>query len=812
MITLFYITGIILAQGSITVNSYSSTLLGSVLGALWSLDGSVSVRDEFNISMAHCLPTKLTAPATIAYGLTASFAVLSESKFFSVGITSIFGDIASLYSSSPSSAITGFPPGTVTGESITLLSPDVGLAQDAMADATTIYSTYSPTSSCDSFLPPVENLPILYPGTYCWSLANSQTTVTLSGNVILRGLSSSSTWVFVIPGNLVVNANTFVSILDFGSPCQILWVVGGSVTFGASVFFQGTILAQSNVIMTSTVNFEAPVSPMRVISLSGIVQLSNIVSSISECYTSQNFGAGPALDTLFAKVNIFAIVTSANVVNTGSSTINGHMLAMGNPYETSGAIFVHGQPFVGFPPGVQINGLQLSNYSIPSLGIDVANQVDASLSSYFGYISEDNYKIPTCNVQYTVASSGTTQATQIQDTIITPGVYCYGTQTGLTVSSTLQISGKIVFRGTASDHWLIRIYANDVSIAANTVMAVYGGAKACNVYWYISNLLGQVTVGTSAQLVGRFVTFHVSTFTMGLGSSLVGSILCETSTRVILNTVNINSQSCLPANGPSIALGSAFDFSIVAKTSITAGAHVNVFGNMVALGSPASNSSYHGFSNIAGNTGSATYSGGVAMSLNSFASIANLALVDATASLINSNVYYLNLADCDYIKLSGEFAPRGIFPPGSYCIHESHSQLLSGEIILYGPSGSNWLFAMDGSFQVESNTRVVVMGGANPCNVVWYCEEAVIGSNVTLPGTIIQGTNSGTVFSGSYQGTFYAGDNLVVGSHTTINGRIFTLDGGVTLGAKTLINGTACYPGKGVPPLTLHLINYFVAC
>jgi hypothetical protein len=186
-----------------------------------------------------------------------SFAVLGNTTVTNAGATIIMGDIGV----SPGTAVTGFPPGTVTGGAIHAGDAN---AEAAQADAHTAYSALV-ADTCQTNLsgqilgtsPAATTLP---PGVYCFNASAQLTgTLTLSGNGV---------YIFQIASTLTTASNATIVLAQGAKAANVFWQVGTSATLGTNTVFMGSILASVSDTVTAGTSVAG-----RVIALSGAVTL-----------------------------------------------------------------------------------------------------------------------------------------------------------------------------------------------------------------------------------------------------------------------------------------------------------------------------------------------------------------------------------------------------------------------------------------------------------------------------------------------------------------------------------------------------------
>lgn len=183
------------------------------------------------------------AVAQISLGTAQSFGVLAGSTVTNTGSTTVTGNLGV----SPGTAVTGFPPGIVTGGTIHL--NDAAAAQ-AQSDVTTAYNAIAGTA-CNVDLTG-QNLGglTLTPGVYCFS-----SSAQLTGTLTLNALGNpNSLFIFKIGSSLTTASGSSVQVINSGSDCNVFWQVGSSATLGTSTSFVGNILALTSITLTTGAN------------------------------------------------------------------------------------------------------------------------------------------------------------------------------------------------------------------------------------------------------------------------------------------------------------------------------------------------------------------------------------------------------------------------------------------------------------------------------------------------------------------------------------------------------------------------------
>ncbi len=174
-----------------------------------------------------------TAPAL---GAAQDVTVLGGTTITNTGATVINGNVAL----SPGSAITGFPPGTVTNGTINV---DNALANQAHADAATAYTALAGETTTTNLSGTNLGTLTLTSGVYTFN-SNAALTGTLTLN---DTANPNAVFVFQIGTDLTTAANSAVVLTGSATDPNIFWQIGTSATLGSTSVFDGNILAATSI-------------------------------------------------------------------------------------------------------------------------------------------------------------------------------------------------------------------------------------------------------------------------------------------------------------------------------------------------------------------------------------------------------------------------------------------------------------------------------------------------------------------------------------------------------------------------------------
>lgn len=184
-----------------------------------------------------------TAQVAPPLGQASSFAVLGGATVTNTGPTVIVGNLGL----SPGSAVTGFPPGTLTGGSIHISN---ATAQGAQSDTSAAYiALANQASTLDLTGQDLGGL-TLTSGVYRFS-NSAQLTGTLTLDA--QG-NSAAVFIFQVGSSLTTASTSNVIVINGGGSCNVFWQVGSSATLGTGTNLVGNLIALSDITLTTGAN------------------------------------------------------------------------------------------------------------------------------------------------------------------------------------------------------------------------------------------------------------------------------------------------------------------------------------------------------------------------------------------------------------------------------------------------------------------------------------------------------------------------------------------------------------------------------
>jgi type VI secretion system secreted protein VgrG len=198
---------------------------------------------------------------SVNLGTAGGYAVLAGSTVTNTGPSTLTGDLGV----SAGCALTGFPPGSVSGA----INACNAASSQAQRDLTTAYNAamgLSPTATLTG-----KNLGgiTLTPGVYFFA-----SSAQLTGTLTLNNLgNANAVFVFQIGSTLTTASGSAVIFSNTLADPNVFWQVGSSATLGTTTQFQGNILALTSI----TLNSGASIGCGSALAINGAVTLDNNV-------------------------------------------------------------------------------------------------------------------------------------------------------------------------------------------------------------------------------------------------------------------------------------------------------------------------------------------------------------------------------------------------------------------------------------------------------------------------------------------------------------------------------------------------------
>ncbi len=177
-----------------------------------------------------------TGQADVAFGTAGTYGVLAGSTVTSTGPTVIKGDIGV----SPGTAITGFPPGTLTG----VIHAGDSVAAQAKLDLLAAYTDAAGRLGANALAGDVSGLTFT-PGLY----KNSSSVILGVGANVTFDAQGDANAVFIIQmgSTLTTGVGSTMTLVGGAQPSHIYWSVGSSATLGVNSSAVGNILASASI-------------------------------------------------------------------------------------------------------------------------------------------------------------------------------------------------------------------------------------------------------------------------------------------------------------------------------------------------------------------------------------------------------------------------------------------------------------------------------------------------------------------------------------------------------------------------------------
>jgi hypothetical protein len=248
---------------------------------------TTAAKDQFGNALAQpfvwMFTTATTAcPGPITLGTPGcGFGILAGSTVTNTGATHVTGDVGVW----AGSAVTGFPPGTLTGNGGVPHTGDA-VAMTAQGQLTTAYNnagtaaggTFGLGAGNGTVLPAdIGALPQNFPpGVY--RTTSAQPSLGITGDLTLDPLGDpNAVWIFQI-GSTLITAGGKVNVLPPGQPKNVNWQIGSSATLGAGTTMAGNLMALASITFNAGATLNG-----RALARNGAVTLDNNPVNVPPC-------------------------------------------------------------------------------------------------------------------------------------------------------------------------------------------------------------------------------------------------------------------------------------------------------------------------------------------------------------------------------------------------------------------------------------------------------------------------------------------------------------------------------------------------
>jgi ice-binding like protein/Big-like domain-containing protein len=189
-------------------------------------------------------PGARAATPSVSLGTAADFSVLAGSTVTNTGPTTIGGDLGL----SPGTAITGFPPGLVSG---TVHAADE-VASQAKSDLTAAYTDAAGR-------PATATVPVELGGTTKTAgvYESPAGTFGITGTLTLdaRG-DATAVFIFKAASTLITASSSSVNLVNGARSDNVFWQVGSSATLGTYSIMRGNVMALASITVTTGVTVD----------------------------------------------------------------------------------------------------------------------------------------------------------------------------------------------------------------------------------------------------------------------------------------------------------------------------------------------------------------------------------------------------------------------------------------------------------------------------------------------------------------------------------------------------------------------------
>jgi hypothetical protein len=256
--------------GAVSAAGSTATFIPAIdlgLNTTYTATITTGVKNVAGMPMANdytwTFTTSACGQSPVSLGAAGTFAVLAGSTVTSSGPTSVTGDVGT----SPGTAVTGFPPGTIAGGAIH--AGDVPAA-DAEAYLTIAYNDAAGRTLCAvtvaGNLGGLTLTPGLYKSTSSLAISAGDLTLDAQGD-------SNAVFIFQMASTLTSTPGRQVILSGGAKSANVFWQVGTSASLGTTSAFQGTIMANQAISLDTG----ATLNGRALASIAAVTMLSNTI-------------------------------------------------------------------------------------------------------------------------------------------------------------------------------------------------------------------------------------------------------------------------------------------------------------------------------------------------------------------------------------------------------------------------------------------------------------------------------------------------------------------------------------------------------
>jgi len=217
--------GTIASGGMFTAGAVAGTYLNTVKATSGAISGYATV----------VLKNVAVPPPVFGLGSTATSGIMAGSTVSCVNL----GTISAAVSLWPGSAVTGFPPCTISG----VQHIGDATAQTSQGDLTTLYNQLDAVP-CGATITTDLGGQTLQPGVYC-SLSSQG----LTGEMFLDAIGDPNAEFVIKVASSLTTATAQVTLLRGAQAKNVYWLIGASATFGVGSAMKGNVVALTSITL-----------------------------------------------------------------------------------------------------------------------------------------------------------------------------------------------------------------------------------------------------------------------------------------------------------------------------------------------------------------------------------------------------------------------------------------------------------------------------------------------------------------------------------------------------------------------------------